>query len=199
MIAANNKRKGRNKTMNRSINMVGTEKIETNRCILRRIVLEDYEEMYENWGKYEEVCRYFPFDPAESVELYRKMVERWVKNYQSGTYFHWVIEWKENGKLIGTINLGNVDEISLYCDTCYMLSPKYQCRGIMTEVLQSVLRYAFDEIGLNRVQAEVFAGNDASARVLGKCRMQLEGIARKKYHKDGRFFDTAQYAVVREE
>ena len=120
--------------MNRSINRVGTERIETDRCILRRITLEDYEEMYESWGKYEEVCRYFPFDPAESVELYRKMVQRWAENYQSGIYFHWVIEWKENGKLIGTINLGNVDETSLYSDTCYMLSPEYQGRGIMTEV-----------------------------------------------------------------
>lgn len=183
--------------MNRSINRVGTERIETNRCILRRIVPEDYEEMYENWGKYEEVCRYFPFDPAESVEQYRKMVVRWAENYQSGTYFHWVIEWKENGKLIGTINLGNVDETSLYSDTCYMLSPEYQGRGIMTEVFRGVLRYAFDEIGLNRVQAEVFAGNDASARVLTKCGMQMEGVARQKYYKGGRFFDTAQYAVVR--
>lgn len=185
--------------MDRSINKIGTERIETNRCILRRITLADYGEMYENWGKYEEVCRYFPFDPVESVEQYREKVGRWVENYQSGAYFHWVIEWKETGKLIGTINLGNVDETSRYCDTCYMLSPEYQGRGIMTEVLRSVLRYAFDEIGLNRVQAEVFAGNDASARVLTKCGMQLEGIARKKYYKGGRFFDTAQYAVVRGE
>ena len=152
--------------MNRSINRVGTERIETDRCILRRITLADYEEMYESWGKYEEVCRYFPFDPAESVEQYRKMVKHWAENYQSDVYFHWVIEWKENGKLIGTINLGNVDETSLYSDTCYMLSPEYQSRGIMTEVLQSVLRYAFDKIGLNRVQAEVFKGNAASALVL---------------------------------
>lgn len=182
--------------MNRSINRVGTERIETDRCISRRITLADYEEMYESWGKYEEVCRYFPFDPAESVEQYRKMVKHWAENYQSDVYFHWVIEWKENGKLIGTINLGNVDETSLYSDTCYMLSPEYQSRGIMTEVLQSVLRYAFDKIGLNRVQAEVFKGNAASALVLIKCGMQLEGIARQKYYKGGKFFDTAQYAVV---
>lgn len=185
--------------MSTGISQIGTRAIETERCILRRIEPEDYEEMYGNWGKYEEVCRYFPFAPAESVEQYRKMVQRWAENYQSGIYFHWVIEWKENGKLIGTINLGNVDETSLYSDTCYMLSPEYQGCGIMTEVLQSVLCYAFDEIGLNRVQAEVFAGNDTSARVLTKCGMQLEGIARKKYYKGGRFYDTAQYAAVRGE
>jgi ribosomal-protein-alanine N-acetyltransferase len=38
---------------------IGTQEIDTERCILRRIVPEDYKEMYENWAKYEEVCRFF--------------------------------------------------------------------------------------------------------------------------------------------
>lgn len=45
------------------MNKIGTQEIHTERCILRRIVSEDYRRMYENWAKYEEVCRYFPFEP----------------------------------------------------------------------------------------------------------------------------------------
>ena len=67
----------------------------------------------------------------------------------------------------------------------------------MTEVLHAVLNYAFNEIGLNRVQADVFDGNTASAHVLTKCGMQLEGISRQKYYKDGAFIDAAQYAILR--
>ena len=67
----------------------------------------------------------------------------------------------------------------------------------MTEVLRAVLHYAFDEIGLNRVQAEVFDGNAASVHVLTKCGMQFEGVARQKYYKNGRFIDAAQYAILR--
>lgn len=117
-------------------------------------------------------------------------------NYQSGSYFHWVIEWKETGELIGTINLGNVEESCQMSDTCYMLSPKFWNHGIMTEVLMTVLDYAFDEIELNRVQAEVFDGNNASTTVLKKCGMKLEGIARQKYYKNGKFIDTALWAVI---
>lgn len=109
----------------------------------------------------------------------------------------WVIEWKENHELIGTINLGNVEESCFMSDTCYMLSPQYWGQSIMTEVLQAVLKYAFEEIELNRVQAEVFEGNAASVHVLIKCGMQFEGIARQKYYKNGRFIDTAQYAVLK--
>lgn len=49
----------------------------------------------------------------------------------------------------------------------------------MTEVLAGVLDYAFDKIGLHRVQAEVFEGNDESSAVRKKCGMILEGVARK--------------------
>lgn len=181
------------------MNKIGTQRIETERCVLRRIVPDDYEMMYENWARYEEVCRFFPFHPMTDIEIYKEKVNNWVANYESDTYFHWVIEWKENGEVIGTINLGNVEESCLMSDTAYMLSPKYWGQGIMTEVLQAILNYSFREIELNRVQAEVFAGNVASEHVLTKCGMQLEGIARQKYCKDGKFIDAAQYAMLRKD
>ena len=179
------------------MNKIGTQKIDTERCVLRRIVPDDYQMMYENWAKYEDVCRYFPFNPIEDIDIYKEKVHRWVSNYESDTYFHWVIEWKENNELIGTINLGSVEESCLMADTSYMLSPKYWGQGIMTEVLQVVLNYAFNEIELNRVQADVFDGNIASERVLIKSGMQFEGTARQKYYKNGKFIDTAQYAIIR--
>lgn len=181
------------------MNRIGTQNLETPRCLLRRIRLADYKMMFESWAKYELVCRYFPFNPFKDIEPYRQKVFRWSENYKSDTYFHWVIEWKENQRLIGTINLGNVEESCLVCDTCYMLSPDYWGMGIMTEVLHTVLTYAFHKIELNRVQAEVFAGNTASERVLQKCGMQCEGIARQKYYKNGQFIDAVQYAVLRKE
>ena len=92
------------------MNKIGTKIIDTERCILRRIVPDDYQMMYENWAKYEEVCRYFPFNPVTDMEIYKEKVHKWADNYESDTYFHWVIEWKENHDLIGTINLGNVEE-----------------------------------------------------------------------------------------
>ncbi len=181
------------------MNLIGTQVIRTERCTLRRIVPDDAAAMYESWAKYEEVCRYFPFHPVKNPEAYREKVLNWCDKYQSDSHFHWVIEWKENCRLIGTINLGKVDETSFMAETAYMLSPRYWGRGIMTEVLQAVLHFAFEQVELNRVQAEVFEGNAASARVLTKCGMLLEGVARQKYYKDGRFIDAAQYAVLRSE
>ena len=48
--------------------------------------------------------------------------------------------------------MGNVEEACHMCDTCYMLSPGFWNKGIMTEVLEAVLDYAFDRVGFNRVR-----------------------------------------------
>lgn len=178
------------------MNFIGTKNIETKRCRLRRITPDDYSVMYEKWAKLEEVCKYYPFNPTNDINAYKDKVRQWSLNYESGIYFHWVIEWKGTGELIGTINLGNVETSCMMSDTCYMLSPDFWNQGIMTEVLMAVLDYAFDEIGLNRVQAEVFAGNSASSAVLEKCGMSYEGLARQKYYKNGEFIDTALWAIV---
>ena len=45
------------------MNNIGTQNFETKRCFLRRIKLSDYTMMYENWAKYDEVSRYYPFIP----------------------------------------------------------------------------------------------------------------------------------------
>ncbi len=78
-----------------------------------------------------------------------------------------------------------------------MLTPVCWGQGIMTEVLCAVLQYAFDEVGLNRVQADVFDGNAASARVLKNVACAFEEVARQRYYKHGHFIDTAQYAILR--
>ena len=85
------------------MNYIGTQNFETKRCFLRRIKLSDYTMMYENWAKYDEVSRYYPFNPVDDIEIYRDKVKHWISNYESDSYFHWVIEWKETGELIGTI------------------------------------------------------------------------------------------------
>ena len=71
-----------------------------------------------------------------------------------------------------------------------------QLQVSFAEVLEAVLDYAFDRVGFNRVQAEVFYGNDASSAVLKKCGMVLEGIARQKYYKNGEYIDTALWAII---
>lgn len=177
------------------MNYLGTVLLETERLILRRINENDYMAMFHNWASREECSRFLPWPPAKDSEAYKARVSSWIENYEDKLYFQWVIEMKATQEVIGIINLHNVDEVCQSAETSYILTPGYWGKGIMTEALKCVLKFAFQALELNRVQADVFSGNAASEKVLKKCGMQLEGIEKEKYCKDGTFFDSIQYGI----
>lgn len=178
---------------------LGTKLLENQRISLRKITLNDYKAMYENWASLEECSRFFPWSAAKDIATYQERVSAWVNNYENDLYFNWIIELKENQEIIGIINLHNVDEANQSAETSYILAPKYWNKGLMTESLSRILQYAFKELKINRVQADVFQGNVASERVLVKCGMQKEGLARERYYKEGKYIDTVQYGILRKD
>lgn len=79
----------------------------------------------------------------------------------------------------------------------YWLAKPFWGHGIMTAVVQHLCRHAFDEFGLVKIVAHVFAPNLASARVLEKCGFQEEGFLRKHFVKDGQFLDARLFALLK--
>ncbi len=178
---------------------LGTRMMETDRLILRKIKPDDYLMMFSNWACLEECSEFFPWSAVKDIDIYKERVTSWIANYDNGLYFNWIIESKNSKEVIGIINLHNVDEDNRIAETSYILCPGYWGKGIMTEALKRVLQYAFEEIGLNRVQADVFRGNYASEKVLLKCGMQKEGVARERYYKGGVYIDAIQYAILQKD
>ena len=78
----------------------------------------------------------------------------------------------------------------------YWLAEPLWGRGIMTEAVQAVSAYAFEHLGLCRLEAVVFAWNPASMRVLENCGFVLEGTAKAAILKDGELVDKVTYALV---
>jgi len=76
----------------------------------------------------------------------------------------------------------------------YWLGEEFWGRGIMTEVVSAVVNYCFDKLPLDRIHAEVYSNNPASARVLEKAGFVLEGRLRKNVVKEGEILDSLLYA-----
>ena len=81
----------------------------------------------------------------------------------------------------------------------YWLGEPYWGRGIATATVRALSVYAFATFSLERLQAEVFAWNPASARVLEKSGFTLEGRARRSVLKAGQITDGLLYARLRGE
>jgi RimJ/RimL family protein N-acetyltransferase len=110
---------------------------------------------------------------------------------------HWAIR-DEHGSLIGGLGLVNGEAFASHrAEIGYWLGKPHWGGGIMTAVVRRICDIAFAEFGLVKITAHVFSDNVASARVLEKCGFQLEGLLRKHYLKDLKFFDSRLFSLVK--
>jgi len=72
-------------------------------------------------------------------------------------------------------------------------------RGLAPEATVAVLRFAFEELALHRVEVAIVPRNRASRRVVEKLRLREEGVAVRYLEIDGRWEDHVRYAMTAEE
>lgn len=136
----------------------------------------------------------FPYTDAAADEwlaLVAKITE------QQGRPVHFAIRSADDA-LIGGCGFDGFQVGKSYrAEVGYWLAKPLWGRGIMTSVVQRLCRHAFDEFGLVKIAAHVFAHNPASARVLEKCDFQQEGFLHKHFLKDGQFLDARLFGLLR--
>jgi RimJ/RimL family protein N-acetyltransferase len=136
----------------------------------------------------------FPYTEADA-EAWLALVERTTQKH--GQIVNWAIR-NEADSLIGGIGFDGLDiGKSHRAEVGYWLAKPYWGRGIMTAVVKKACAFAFNEWGLLKITAHVFASNQASARVLEKCGFEQEGYLRKHYQKDGQLMDARLYRLLR--
>lgn len=82
----------------------------------------------------------------------------------------------------------------------WVLDPEYAGHGYATEAVREVLRLCFKDLGLRRVTAICFAGNEASWRLMERVGMRREFYTvRDSLHRSGEWLDGAGYALLADE
>ena len=82
--------------------------------------------------------------------------------------FSWGITLKNNPKIIGTICLWNFSENNKIAEVGYDLNPIFQRKGIMSEALNKVINFGFNELGLDNIEAYTHIQNENSKKLLEK-------------------------------
>ena len=131
-----------------------------------------------------------PYRRADGQSFIRTMRRR-----QPETAFAIAVDGEAAGG-IGFVLHPDVERVS--AEIGYWLGEAFWGRGIVTEALVAVTRYAIDTHGLTRVYALPYARNAASCRVLEKADYALEARLRRSAIKDGVIIDQMQYAFIAE-
>ena len=158
--------------------------LDTERLLLR--VLD------EGWAR--EVLAYFernrdflePWEPTRPEGFYTR---RGQADYlrgdmaamDAGQMFRlWIFRREEPNRVIGSVALNNIVRgCFLSCQIGYRLDAQWAGKGYMTEAAGCLVDFAFDTLGLHRVEANIIPRNTASLRVAQKLGFENEGISPK--------------------
>ena len=178
---------------------LGTIELETDRLILRRFTLDDAMDMYRNWASDPEVTKFLTWKTYESPETADTILKIWVENYEQPDFYQWAIELKEIGQPVGSISVVRLNNKVESAEIGYCIGKAWWHQGFTSEALERVMRFLFDEVGVNRVEARHDVNNPNSGKVMQKCGMTLEGIHRQADMNNQGLCDEACYAILKNE
>lgn len=171
-------------------------RLETDRLVLRKLALDDLEDVYA-YSSDEQVTRYLRWGPHASLEQTESYIRGVLQEYRQGRDGTWGIEYRASGHVVGAIHLMAISTQHRKAEIGFLLSRAYWGRGLMVEALLSVLKYAIEDVGLNRVEAFCLVDNFGGKRVLEKAGMRKEGVLREYALQKGAFRDFAVHSMLR--
>ncbi|MCC3418881.1 MULTISPECIES: GNAT family protein [unclassified Microcoleus] len=172
--------------------------IETERLLLRKITLNDASDMFE-YASNPEVSEYTMWSTHTSIEDTKYFLKSLTKMYKRKELVDWGIVHKAEKKFIGTCGYVEWSMTHSRAEIGYALSARYWREGYMSEAVNAIIEFGFREMLLNRIVGRCEVNNIASARVMEKVGMQLEGILRQQLFVKGRYWDLKIYSLLREE
>ena len=174
------------------------EEIETERLLLRRMEMRDARDLFE-YSRDEEVARYVLWEAQKNVSESRAYIKFMLRKYRAGDPASWCIVRKDEDRVVGTIGYMWFQPENNAAEVGYSLARDCWNQGYMTEALRAVLRYSFEEMAINRIEAQHEVGNPASGAVMRKCGMRHEGTLRSRLYNKGRYVDVELFAILRQD
>lgn len=179
---------------------IGTKQIETERLILRKLTEKDADEAFNNWCNSDKVDKYVLWSKHEDINVTLKQFKQWVEDYQELNTYRWIVQLKETGELIGTIDSSKRFIRFGCCEIGYCYGDKFWNKGYATEALKAVIKFLFEECEADTIFAEHLEHNPASGEVMKKAGMKYEGILRSRIiDKDNIRNDLVSYSITRDE
>jgi ribosomal-protein-alanine N-acetyltransferase len=182
----------------------GAVRLETARLILRNWGPADIPDLIEGLNDLN-VAKWLAFVPHPYT---RQAAEQWIqhceKNAGSGpgqTGYELAIELKSEGKVIGGVSLTRVNRLHGTAGGGIWLNSRYQSQGYGSEAFGEKIRFAFEDLGLRRLENGFFKGNTASQVMQERFGYKLEGEKRRAWRcmADGELKDECMTGLLKEE
>lgn len=172
--------------------------IETKRLLLKELTPEMQDELF-TFCTDEQIMSFLGFTTAGELEAEREKWKGGMTTYRTSfkSFFIWE---KDSGKMIGRSGFHNWYPMHRRAELGYVLFDETaKQKGYMTEAVQAIIAYGFDEMDLNRIEAFASPANIASVKILKAAGFIEEGLLRSHFFKNSVMEDSACFGLLRDE
>ncbi len=168
------------------------------RLSIRKVEEADLDELFLVNGD-ERVTRFLPYPSWITQADGKAWFARMLGFMSEGNTLQFVIIERETGVVVGTCILFRYDEENRRAEIGYVMGHSHWRKGYSFEALTTLMEYAFSELKLRRIEAEVEPDNGASNSLLLKLGLTREGLLRERWNNNGHNYDTNVYGLLSHE
>jgi len=172
--------------------------IETPRLTIRLVEEEDLPSLLV-MNADDAVTRYLPYESWKSAADGKAWFSRASARFAAGKAGQFVVVHRASRRVIGTCLLFRFEESSARAELGYVLTREYWGAGYMIEAMKAFLAFAFEQVGMRRLEAEIDPRNVSSVKLLDRLGFVREGLLRQRWAMKGEVRDSGLYGLLREE
>ena len=146
----------------------------------------------------EEVTRFIS-PPPTTVEGFERFIAWTLRQRTAGTYACFAVTVQGFDTAIGIFQLRETEPGFGTAEWGFALGSPFWGRGVFQEGAELVLEFAFDTVGVHRLEARAAVRNGRGNGALLKVGAVQEGILRKSFLRDGQYLDQVLYAIVEDD
>ena len=143
----------------------------------------------------EEVARFIS-PPPSTVEGFERFIAWTLRQRAAGTYACFAVTVKGFDTAIGIFQVRETEPGFATAEWGFAIGSSFWGTGVFSEGAELVLEFAFDTLGVHRLEARAAVQNGRGNGALLKVGAVQEGVLRKSFLRDGRYLDQALYAII---
>jgi RimJ/RimL family protein N-acetyltransferase len=146
----------------------------------------------------EEVSRFIS-PPPSSVEGFEKFISWGVRQRAVGSYVCFAVTLAESDTAVGIFQLRSTEAGFGTAEWGFALGSDFWGMGVFQASAELMLEFAFDTVGVHRLEARAALRNARGNGALRKVGAKQEGILRKSFQKNGEYLDQALWTIIDED
>ena len=126
--------------------------LNTQRLLLRQITQEDDNNLLAVLSD-EATCEYLTHNAVDDIANIKRMITGMQRFFDEKQRIRWGIAQKADNTIIGHCGFFDIDKFNCCAEISYCLKSGTWGQGIMTEAVDAMLRFGFEDYGFNRIVA----------------------------------------------